>query len=51
LQAEKAAILSDLAETKSAMVEVPESQDALVAAIAAQKVVNSWCMMLYDCYV
>ncbi len=31
------------------MVEVSKTEDALVAAIAAQKVINS-CMMQYDCY-
>ena len=33
------------------MVQVSDSEDALVAAIAAQKVVSSWCMMPYYCYV
>ena len=33
------------------MVKVPKSEDALMAANAAQQVVHSWCMMLYDCYV
>jgi hypothetical protein len=37
LQAENAANLSDLADARSATVEVQQGEDALVAAIAAQK--------------